>query len=324
MTRPALILPVILADPSLPQVDYADLTGVPEFENASEHWLFQEGDASNLIGKLNGAVLTQNCPVSGVRSIALSNGGSGYSTAPAVAITGGGGSGATATAIVSGGAVIYVVVTAPGAGYTSDPTVGFSGGGGTGAVAAATRDGTPAYGASSLTTKSGGRNGLLTPFDDAADLTTCCVFKHATVSAPYAGSLLQGSLSTTQGGSMYVASGGNISGFTRPDTPQVVTGTSGALVNGSWYFAGLSWDSGAGKARYYIGGLGSLERTVAKTVAAAKTGLGNTNYGTSLFDMGAEFAEQIVFEDTPMSMAQMGEVYARSKVRMARRGITLV
>lgn len=75
----------------------------------------------------------------GVISGAVSNGGTGYTTAPTVALTGGGGTGATATAQVSGGVVTGITITNPGSGYTSAPTVGFSGGGGgTGAVATVT------------------------------------------------------------------------------------------------------------------------------------------------------------------------------------------
>lgn len=52
------------------------------------------------------------------------NGGSGYTTAPAVTFSGGGGSGATATANVSGGAATTpLTVLTPGSGYTSAPTV---------------------------------------------------------------------------------------------------------------------------------------------------------------------------------------------------------
>ena len=68
----------------------------------------------------------------------ITNGGSGYATAPTVTITGGGGgvtSTATATATVSGGAVTAIDFTDWGAGYTEAPTIGFSGGGGSGAAA---------------------------------------------------------------------------------------------------------------------------------------------------------------------------------------------
>jgi autotransporter-associated beta strand protein len=78
---------------------------------------------------------------SGVNSIPLTSGGSGYLGAPYVEITGGGGVGATATANVdmnpgspTFGQVTGITITNPGVGYTSAPTVTFVGGGGTGAA----------------------------------------------------------------------------------------------------------------------------------------------------------------------------------------------
>jgi hypothetical protein len=86
-----------------------------------------------------------NAVVSGpVTSLAITNSGSGYTSAPTVTITGGGGYGATAHAIVgtiSGTSqyqtLIAIVLDEPGQGYTSTPTVVFSGGGGANAAAAA-------------------------------------------------------------------------------------------------------------------------------------------------------------------------------------------
>ena len=60
-------------------------------------------------------------------SITITDGGSGYSSAPTVVITGGGGTGATATATLSDGVVSSVTVTNEGSGYTSVPTVTFTG-----------------------------------------------------------------------------------------------------------------------------------------------------------------------------------------------------
>src|SRR5579864_4717608 len=78
-------------------------------------------------------------------SVAVTAGGSGYTSAPAVTFAGGGGSGAAATAVIdttSGsptfGQVIAINVTTRGTGYTSNPSVILSGGGGTGATASAT------------------------------------------------------------------------------------------------------------------------------------------------------------------------------------------
>lgn len=59
----------------------------------------------------------------GVASIAVSDGGTGYSAAPIVSLTGGGGTGATAVAVVSSGVVTAINVVSAGTGYTSAPTV---------------------------------------------------------------------------------------------------------------------------------------------------------------------------------------------------------
>jgi len=72
-----------------------------------------------------------------ISNIGIITGGSGYTTAPTVSITGGGGSGATATATISGGVVTGISITSAGSGYTSIPTVSFSGGSGSGASAEA-------------------------------------------------------------------------------------------------------------------------------------------------------------------------------------------
>ena len=77
----------------------------------------------------------------GVSTVTVSNGGSGYSSAPTVAFTGGSGTGAAGMAVLGTGAnagkVVGVTITDPGSGYTSAPTVAFTGGAGTGAAATA-------------------------------------------------------------------------------------------------------------------------------------------------------------------------------------------
>jgi hypothetical protein len=70
-------------------------------------------------------------------AIAVTAGGTGYTTAPPITFTGGGGSGMAATATVSGGVVTGITLTNPGQGYTSAPVVNI-GGPGTGAHATAT------------------------------------------------------------------------------------------------------------------------------------------------------------------------------------------
>lgn len=79
---------------------------------------------------------------SGIRRIVITNGGSGYTTAPTVTVTGGGGSGAVAVATVVAGRVTAITFAPDeltgfkmGTGYTSSPTITITGGGGAGATA---------------------------------------------------------------------------------------------------------------------------------------------------------------------------------------------
>jgi hypothetical protein len=74
----------------------------------------------------------------GIGTISLTNGGTGYTSTPTVTISGGGGNGATATATITNGVVTSIQITNEGTGYTSAPTVTISNGGGSGAKAVAT------------------------------------------------------------------------------------------------------------------------------------------------------------------------------------------
>tara|TARA_B100000674_G_scaffold371678_1_gene314085 strand:+ start:3259 stop:17640 length:14382 start_codon:yes stop_codon:yes gene_type:complete len=64
-----------------------------------------------------------------VLKILIADGGSAYTEAPIITISGGGGTGAKAIAYVSNGAINKITVTDGGSGYTSTPTVTLSGGG---------------------------------------------------------------------------------------------------------------------------------------------------------------------------------------------------
>jgi uncharacterized repeat protein (TIGR01451 family) len=76
---------------------------------------------------------------SGVTSIAVNAGGTGYPANTTISFTGGGGgTGATAIATVSGGVITAITVTDSGSGYTSAPNVVITGAGGSGASATAT------------------------------------------------------------------------------------------------------------------------------------------------------------------------------------------
>jgi hypothetical protein len=100
-----------------------------------------------------------------VTAITRTAGGSGYSTAPTVAIsapTTAGGVQATATVAVSAGAITTFTITNAGSGYVEQPTVTFSGGGGgSGAAAYAT------VGSASVVRSIGGTLRFYTPSGEA-------------------------------------------------------------------------------------------------------------------------------------------------------------
>ena len=79
-------------------------------------------------------------PIKEVRTVTITEGGTGYTSAPTVTFSGGGGEGARAQAIITNGAVTSIVITEGGDNYTSAPTVTISEsntGGGTRATATA-------------------------------------------------------------------------------------------------------------------------------------------------------------------------------------------
>ena len=122
-----------------------------------------------------------------VGTINVTAGGSGYTVAPTVTISGGGGSGATATAYLKGppasdsnlGVVDRITVDNVGSGYTSTPTVSFSGGNGTGATATAVT-GNPVAGtvikATSVTT-----NKAVFEDVDLTGWTVACGYRYTTI-----------------------------------------------------------------------------------------------------------------------------------------------
>jgi len=90
-------------------------------------------------GSIKGTLYAKKGSPGVVVSIAVTNGGSNFTSAPTVVFAGGAGTGAAAKAVIDAvtKTVTAVLVTSNGSGYTSAPTISFTGGGGTGAAATA-------------------------------------------------------------------------------------------------------------------------------------------------------------------------------------------
>ncbi|AZL69203.1 phage tail protein [Pseudomonas oryziphila] len=129
--------------PGLRTPGQASLTINADPNNASHIRLHQmseaDGDTTTkwAVGWSDGTAAPTVAASGSLDQIAVTNGGSGYTSAPTVNLTGGGGSGATAVAVLDGDEVVAINVTSAGAGYTSAPTVAFTGGAGSGATATA-------------------------------------------------------------------------------------------------------------------------------------------------------------------------------------------
>lgn len=119
---------------NFPMLRYSDvLLMFAEAENEVNGPTTEAINAVNLVRRraygidLNGRV---------VKSVTVTNEGSGYTSIPVVTISGGGGANLSVLPVISGGKVIRVDILSRGAGFTTAPNITLSGGGGTGATVA--------------------------------------------------------------------------------------------------------------------------------------------------------------------------------------------
>ena len=104
-------------------IDQIDVTAVGSGYSDAPVIAFTGGGGTGAVGTavISGAGV--------ITSITINNGGSSYTTPPTITITGGGGTGATASCTVTGGAVNAITVVAGGTGYSGAPVVNITGDG---------------------------------------------------------------------------------------------------------------------------------------------------------------------------------------------------
>lgn len=144
----------------------------------------------------------------GVSSIPVATGGSGYLSAPVVTISGGGGTGASAVAVVSEGVVTGITITSTGTGYTTAPVVTLDGGGAsTPATVGTVVTGSNAAGGG-LTKTGGGRLALIGANTYSGD--TLVSAGGLSVGEVASASALEGTSTSLGGGSVNVAAGAQL------------------------------------------------------------------------------------------------------------------
>lgn len=122
------------AQSSMSAVNFIKEVGFKKVSNTQDPNASETGEPIYVTFKYPKEVSPYQPPVPASFSITLTNGGSGYTSAPTVEFSGTG-SGAAATATVSAGVVTAINLTSTGTGYTAPPTVTLTGGGGAGATA---------------------------------------------------------------------------------------------------------------------------------------------------------------------------------------------
>ncbi|RBP38153.1 putative secreted protein with PEP-CTERM sorting signal [Roseimicrobium gellanilyticum] len=211
---------------------------------------------------------------SGVSSIAVIDGGSGYVDTPVVVLSGGSGSGATAIATVVNGVVTGFVITNPGTGYADGDvlTVTLHGGGATTAAMAGTIS--LAANTSGGLTKVGA--GVLT-FSGTSTYTGGTTVNEGTLALGHVTDTLVDSGAVT-------VNGGTLDVGVNSDTVGTVMLMSGTITGTTGVLTGSSYAVQSGTVSGTLGGSGALTKTTSGTVAitSANTYAGGTsvNAGT--------------------------------------------
>lgn len=189
----------------------------------------------------------------------------------------------------------------------------------------------PAYNADSITLQGGGKNGLITDYNDAAAMTFCCVAQLQNVGNTN-NIILFGSSTTSagDGGGMAWLTGSATGGLatnmqTRPlaNVAYPTNFTSAEVAANPWVFFAFSRSDTVARIIHIAGKASFTDGLVGvKTLASKKIGIGNCYYDTASFQFGFKIAEAIIFPG-PKTSAELVDIAARSKVRMARKGIAI-
>ena len=171
-----------------------------------------------------------------------------------------------------------------------------------------------------------GVNGLRTPFDDSAALTFVAVVRqvdaaHQCVVGPTFGD-------ATGHGTFFNGSQGlKTNGRAGSAFVNATLDDNTDLSPGTWIFVALSASSGASPSNVAFagdaaGGHKVLTTSVTNTPIGDKVALGSAYYTSSAFGDPMEVAELIVW-NAHKTQSEIEAIYARSKARLAARGITV-
>lgn len=184
----------------------------------------------------------------------------------------------------------------------------------------------PTYNSTGVVLGGGLNSGLLSDLADGTERTLCAVIKIPDLSS-FMGSNVAGNVGASDGFGMFVQKPGANHGIL-----PVVRGATGitgdtftGITDGNYIFMAISWSATSGnKLNKFLGGKlsGSITSVTAKTASAVNMAFGNVQYTAEIYHSPLEISEGILY-DRALSLTEIAAVYARSKQRMATRGITV-
>jgi len=184
----------------------------------------------------------------------------------------------------------------------------------------------PTYNSTGVVVAGGLNSGLLSDLADGTERTLCAVVKIPDLSS-YVGAVVAGNVGTSDGFGMFVHKSGQYGILPLVRGATGITGDTFAGLNvGNYVFLAISYtQTGSNKLNKFFGGKlsSSITSATAKTASAVKMAFGNIAYSSSTYHAPLEISEGILY-DRALSLAEIAAVYARSKTRMATRGITVV
>lgn len=185
----------------------------------------------------------------------------------------------------------------------------------------------PTYNSTGVVVAGGLNTGLLSDLADGTERTLCVVIKIPDLSS-FAGSNVAGNVGDSSGFGMFINKiSGNYGILPLVRGATGITGNNFAGLNvGDYVFMAISYtQTGSNKLNKFFGGKlsSSTTSTTAKTASAVKMAFGNIAYSASSYHAPLEISEGILY-DRALSLTEIAAVYARSKTRMATRGIAVV
>lgn len=183
----------------------------------------------------------------------------------------------------------------------------------------------PTYNSTGVVIAGGLNSGLVSGLIDGNERTFCAVIKVPSLTS-YAGALIAGIISDTQGFAGFITKASSVYSLlplVRGATGITQNAATGTVEN-EYVFVALSWSNATKTINKFFGGRISTSQTstTSKTNSSSNLGFGNIAYTSASYHSPIEICEGILY-DKALSLTEISAVYSRSKNRMAAKGITL-